>query len=203
MVAIRKTDAGFTLTEVMVVVVILSLLAALSTPLFTRDNTARKGRDWAKIVAQMLQRAKFQAMADRANIHLMLYRTHIEMYREEIPVPAPPLPPYTLLGRTPGPYPDGDKTIAIRDACMVRPNIPPSAQGASLSAPPTPPPHALVPPCGNDIVFTSLGSTAGNNSWWIYIRNELLPSGHPDASFVIRVGGLTGFVSSNEMVTMQ
>lgn len=94
MVTVRKRDAGFTLTELMMVVVILSLLAAISTPLFTRDNNARKGRDWSKMVAQLLQRARFQALGDRANIHVLFYRTRVDMYREEPPGAATP---FTLL----------------------------------------------------------------------------------------------------------
>jgi hypothetical protein len=48
------------------------------------------------------------------------------------------------------------------------------------------------------VVFQPLGNPARNESWRIYIRNEMLPAGHPDASFFIRVYGLTGFVSTNE-----
>jgi prepilin-type N-terminal cleavage/methylation domain-containing protein len=197
MVTVRKTDEGFTLTETMVVVVILSLLAAISMPLFTRDNTARKGRDWAKIVAQMLQRAKFQAMADRANIHLMLYRTQIQMYRENIPIPPATTTTFTLLSSTPGPSHDDGKTVAIWDARTDL--VVPTGKSSNMDVAPAPP-TALVPR-GNEITFTSLGSTTGNANWRVYIRNELLPRAHPDAFFLVRVGGLTGFVSSNEMVT--
>src|SRR6266511_5768024 len=109
----RMSDEGFTLTELMVVVVILSLLDALSTPMFGRDNNARKGRDWAKTVAQLLQRARFQAMGDRADIHVLLYRTRVDMYRRE---PSGTVPPYTLLGTVNGPAVDADKTVAIWDA---------------------------------------------------------------------------------------
>jgi prepilin-type N-terminal cleavage/methylation domain-containing protein len=198
MVAVRKADAGFTLTEAMVVVVILSLLAALSSPLFTRDNTARKGRGWAKIVAQMLQRARFQAMGDRSNIHVLFYRTHLEMYREETgPAPAFAIS-YTLLNSTPGPVADGGQTVAIWDARID--STVPTAQNSTLNTSPSPPVH--LAPKANEIIFTSLGSTSSNANWRIYIRNELLPSLHPDASFVINVGGLTGFISSNDKVTL-
>jgi prepilin-type N-terminal cleavage/methylation domain-containing protein len=194
MVTVRKSDAGFTLTELMVVVVILSLLAALSTPLFSRDNSARKGRDWAKLVAQLIQRARFQAMGDRADIHVLLYRTHVDMYRRE---PVGAATPYTLLSSTAGPTTDGDKAVAIWDA-RTDGTVPTEKNSLLASAPAEP----TSPTTANDIVFTALGSTANTTNWRVFLRNELLPSSHPDASFVINIGGLTGFVSSNDKVTL-
>lgn len=191
MVTVRKRDAGFTLTELMVVVVIISLLAAVSTPLFSRDNNARKGRDWAKMVAQLLQRARFQAMGDRANIHVLLYRTHVDMYREET------TGAFTLLSSTSGPAAEGDGTVAIWDARTD--GTQPMGRNTTLSADPTPP---TSPAPANDIIFTSLGSTANTANWRVFLRNELLQSGHPDASFVINIGGLTGFISSHDKVTL-
>jgi len=201
MVTARRPYAGFTLTESMVVLVILSLLAALSTPLFTRDNNARKGRDWAKVVAQLLQRARFQAMGDRASIHVRLYRTHVDMYRQE------PTGTFTLLSSTSGPAADGTKTVAIWDAkkqsdCIASSALPP---GQTL-----PTGAGAVPTSSstNDIVFTALGSVVTANDgttpvdWCVYIRNELLATGHPDASFVVTIKGLTGYISSNDKVAL-
>jgi prepilin-type N-terminal cleavage/methylation domain-containing protein len=198
MVAARKADAGFTLTELMVVVVILALLAALSTPLFTSDNKARKGRGWANIVAQTLQRARFQAMGDRINMHVLLYRTRIDVYAENPPVPPSTTTTYTLLRSLPGPAAADEKTVAIWDT-RTDTTVPtgPRSQLADTPEEPT-----FGAPKVNEIIFTSLGSTAGNANWRIYIRNELLPSAHPDSSFVINVGGLTGFVSANDKVTL-
>jgi len=177
MVTARKTQAGFTLTETMVVVVILSLLAAVSTPLLLRDNTARKGRDWAQIIAQTLQRARFQALGDRTNIHVVLYRTHIDTYRQDSP--------YVLLSSIQGPaVDDPQQTIAIWDANTTRTQPPGRVLGNGTTL-------------ANDITFTPLGSTIGNAPWWIYVRNELLQSNHPDASFLITVTGLTGYVSTH------
>ena len=58
----------------------------------------------ADIVAQVLQRARFQAMGDRSNVHVLLYRTHVDVYRAE---PAGANPPFTRLSSTPGPAADG------------------------------------------------------------------------------------------------
>jgi prepilin-type N-terminal cleavage/methylation domain-containing protein len=200
MVAMRKQDdAGFTLTELMVVVVILSLLAAVSTPLFRRDNNARKGRGWANIVAQGLQRARFQAMGDRTNIHVLLYRDHFETFREDPPdPPGQPNTTFVLLSSTPGPEVNDDRTVAIWDARTD--NTPPTAQNNNFTVSPSPP--VTAGPRPNEIVFLPIGSTLNNANWRIYIRNELLPGGHPDASFVINVRGLTGFVSANDKVVL-
>jgi prepilin-type N-terminal cleavage/methylation domain-containing protein len=199
MVTARKINAGFTLTEMMVVVVILSILAALSIPLFTHDNNARKGRDWAKTVAQLLQRARFQAMGDRADIHVLLYRTRVDMYRKETTGTSP----YTLLGSFQGPTADGTQTVAIWDAKVNDLTTLPT--GANL---PTGTPAAPTSASTNDIVFTSVGSAVTFSdrttpaNWRVFLRNELLPAIHPDASFVINVTGLTGYISSNDKVTL-
>jgi prepilin-type N-terminal cleavage/methylation domain-containing protein len=196
MLKLDRREAGFTLTETMVVVVILSLLAALSTPLFTRDNTARKGSDFAKVVAQFLQRARFQAMGDHLNIHVQVYRTRLDMYRQN--PPGSPTP-YTLLSTINGPVADDTRTVAIWDAVINAPATLPAGQNMAFRTSPVEP---TSPTAANDIVFTPLGSTADTRNWRVFVRNELLPSAHPDSSFVIEVRGLTGYIASNEKVTL-
>jgi prepilin-type N-terminal cleavage/methylation domain-containing protein len=191
MVNTRDKQAGFTLTELMVVVVILSLLAAISTPLFTKDNNARRGRDWAKVVAQTLQRARFQSLGDRANIHVFLYRTRIDMYRESPPGT------FALLSTTNGPAVNAAATVAIWDARTD--GASPTGQNAALTVAPVPP---TTTPAANEIIFTPLGGTLSNANWQVFVRNEILPSAHPDASFSVTVGGLTGFISSRNKVTL-
>lgn len=197
MVTVRKSQAGFTLTEAMVVVVIISLLAAVSSPLFTRDNNARKGRGWAQIVGQTLQRARFQAMGDRSPIHLLFYRTHIDMYREEPPnPPATTTTTLTQLSSTPGPAADGDKTVAIWN--VQNNETVPSGQVSDLTGVSSPP--NLNAPRPNEMIFTTLGGVSGSSDRFIFIRNELLPPNHPDAYFRVTVRWLTGYVSTSEMV---
>jgi hypothetical protein len=163
----------------------------MSTPLLSRDNTARKGRDWAKVVAQTLQRARFQALAERTNIHVLLFRTHIDIYRMD----AAPV----LLSSTPGPAAAGLQTVAIWAANKTG-TTPSQAELTDPTGTSTPSLSPTIPT--NDIAFSPLGSTTDNSSWWVYLRNELLLSNHPDASFLVTVRGLTGFVSANNKVTL-
>jgi prepilin-type N-terminal cleavage/methylation domain-containing protein len=194
MATVRKTDAGFTLTELMVVVVIMSLLAAISTPVLTRDNKARKGRGWAQIVAQTVQRAHFQAMADRLNVHVKLYRARLTMEREETTVipPCTSLPCFTLLTSLPGPVADSAaaKTVAIWDALA-----------ADVSAPSG---RVLTADTPADLIFRPIGSAeiaggTANKDIRVYVVNELLEQGHPDRGFLVEVKWLTSYVSATQM----
>jgi hypothetical protein len=116
------------------------------------------------------------------------------MYRKEL---SGTVPPYTLLCSVSGPAVDADRTMAIWDARSD--GTIPTGQSSTLAAAAAEP---TSPTATNDIVFTSLGSTASTTSWRVYLRNELLGSTHPDASFVINIGGLTGYISNNDKVVL-
>jgi prepilin-type N-terminal cleavage/methylation domain-containing protein len=188
----RRHQAGFTLTEMMIVVVILGLLAAVSMPMFGRDNAARKGRDYVRQVAQVIQRARFQAMSDRRNMHVQFYRARVDVYAEDPPGT------YALLSSLPSPVDATAETVAIWDLLPAA-SAAPSAQSTNLTgavANPSPPGDA------NDLIFTPLGGTQDNGSYTVYIRNELLPAGHPDAGFSVTITGLTGYVSTQSQVPL-
>jgi len=180
----RNPHAGFTVTELMVVLVIIGILAAVATPSFTRDTTARKGRDFANAVAQGLQRAHLDAMSTRNPQLVVFYANRVEFYRQvNMSV--------TLLRTLQSPeYAGDDPHVAIWNV-------------TSTSGTPTQPMLGLDSSQQNAWIYFSPMGNAGSTpaatslaNYQVYIRNERLPPTHPDAGFLISVAGLTSFIST-------
>ena len=172
----------------MVVLVIIGVLAAVSAPSFTRDSTARKGRDFANIVAQGMQRAHLDAMNLRATHLVRLCTNSMTIFNLAVSATVP-VRSFTA--------PAG---VAIWDATTTSPTTPaPTARGL-----------------GDDgstncrlIYFNSMGnagtsaSAANLASWNVYVRNENLTPNHPDGGFYISVTGLTAFVNTRNLTFSQ
>src|SRR5882757_8643082 len=72
-------DGAFTLTELMVVVVILGILGAVATPYMARDRKAGLGKEFASEVTRDLQRAHIQALSERLPIRAFVFRDRVDM----------------------------------------------------------------------------------------------------------------------------
>lgn len=179
----RNMQAGYTLTEVMIVVVIISILAAVSMPSFTRDSASRRGRDHANILAQALQRTRTDAMASRLVHTIRFCADSVTILR------ANPADPGNLVWVSTIPAPPD---LAIWDA---GPLIDPPGE-RNLTSPPSGCRDMEMNPLGNAL---DPFNRAAMLPWQIYLRNEGLQLNHPDRDFLINVTGLTGFVSLRAM----
>jgi general secretion pathway protein H len=66
---IRRSDTrGFTMLELIAVVIVIGLVAALSPPLFSSGVTAAEHRAAARQVAQVLRYARTEAVAKRVDV---------------------------------------------------------------------------------------------------------------------------------------
>jgi type IV fimbrial biogenesis protein FimT len=190
----RFNDRGMSLIELMVVVVIIGVLAAVAMPYFGRDRKAREGSEFARELARDLQRARSQAVAERLPIRAFIYSDRVVFISYTIgvtPAAAPTAPTTT--------------TVPVLRTLMARPGI---AVWNVLNASATPPgaitlntSSALVQMDFNTLGQMVLVSTPALPTppaltpAFIYVRNGNVPANHPDRDYRIDVTALSGFVT--------
>jgi prepilin-type N-terminal cleavage/methylation domain-containing protein len=182
-----RRAAGFTLTEVMVVVVIIGVMAAISTPLLTRDGQINAGRELTYDLARELQKCRSEAVSSRLGIRAFVYADRIEL-RSYKP------------GATPGAAPTApvaaDPTLRIlraKDHVAVL-NVVGPADAAPVGPVLTTASAALIDfysTGGAQLVGAAVPSGAT-----VYIENDNLPASSIDFAFRVDVTALTAFVAA-------
>jgi prepilin-type N-terminal cleavage/methylation domain-containing protein len=74
-----SSQAGMSLTELLVVVVIIGILAAAARPVFRRDRVSGEGKEFATVLARTLQQARFQAIAERTPMRAFVFSDRVEV----------------------------------------------------------------------------------------------------------------------------
>jgi prepilin-type N-terminal cleavage/methylation domain-containing protein len=186
---VRRREAGFSLTELMFVVLIVGILSAVATPYVGRDRVAREGRDFVSTVARDMQRARVQAVSDRLPIRAFVFRDRVE-FRSAI------------AGATPGAAPRAPTTT---DPTFLVLQAKPGLDILDVQKDPSPAPagQILTTATFAQVEFSAVGQAQlvgqpALTSAYLFVRNLNLTEGHPDRDFRIDVNALTGFVGLRE-----
>jgi type IV fimbrial biogenesis protein FimT len=181
-----SATAGFTVTELMIVVVIVGVLAALAAPSFNRDQRSREGRSLAYDVARELQKCRVEAVSTRLGVRAFFYANRVEL-RLWVP------------GATAGTPP---RAPTIADPLLRVMEAPEGVIVTGVSAPGVPAPTSptLAGGAHADIDFSNQGSAqlVGQpvpTGATVFLQNTRLPASSPDFDFRIDVTALTGHVA--------
>jgi prepilin-type N-terminal cleavage/methylation domain-containing protein len=179
----RATEAGFTLTEMMVVVVIVGVLSAVAVPSLRREKTVRAGRDYGYLLGRELQRARIQAVADRLPVRVYFFGDRTE-FRSYVPSAA--------LADAPAPPADTDPTSRV----VFAPDNVRIFNVGTLPTPPTGP--ALTGTAFRMVDLTVLGQAQFVGApmltgAFVFVRNiDLNGVLHPDRDTRIELTPLSG-----------
>jgi prepilin-type N-terminal cleavage/methylation domain-containing protein len=183
----RRLQAGMTLTELMVVLVIIGIAAATARPLMRRDRVKREGREFASQMARDFQRARYTAIAERLPVRAYLFSDRVEL--KNAILAADPNDPPTLAGAA-----DPSQRVLNADA-----NINVWDVKTDVGVPGS---RVLSSATSKILQWDSMGRASlvggANALIRVYVRNDNPNVGPSDRSYRIDISPLTGHVSFAE-----
>jgi prepilin-type N-terminal cleavage/methylation domain-containing protein len=182
-------DAGFTLAELMTVVVMIGVMSAIAIPYMGRDRKSSEAQEFASDVSRQLQVARSRAVAERLPVRAFIYRDRVDLRS-------------WVAGGTPGAASRAPvlsdpilQTVLARTGTDIL-----DVQATSTSAPSL---QVLSTTSYAQIDFNSQGQMqfigqAPMSPAFIYVRNTAMPHGRPERYLRIDVRSLTGYISMRQ-----
>ena len=180
-----RKDQGYTLVEVMVVVVIIAVVSAIAAPRFTRDRFAADGRAFANELTRELQRSRIEAIASRLPIYAFIYSDRVEIRSAK--------PGGTLIAPLVAPTTSDPimRTIRPKEGITALDLV--NSVGT--------PSANLTTSTSKQLVFSTMGGgfigpaqPVNPTPVYLYVVNASAPANHPERKFRIAVSALTGYV---------
>jgi prepilin-type N-terminal cleavage/methylation domain-containing protein len=187
----RAHDRGFSLVELLVVVVIIGVLAALSAPMFGKNRRSAEGKVYAGEIAREFQRARMRAVSERMSMYAFVYSNRVEIRS-------------SVAGAT-----EGAAATAPTTASPILTRVVISASsGVSIYKVVTTPatPLQTLGTSGTNyalIIFTTMGGVqvipmsgvlTVDVPVYVYLRNNDLNAANQERDYRIDLAALTGFV---------
>jgi prepilin-type N-terminal cleavage/methylation domain-containing protein len=185
----RAKQHGFTIVELMVVVVIVGVLAGLAGPRFTRDRIVQDGAEFANELVRELQRTRMEAMSSRMPMYAFVFSDRVEI-RTATPGATP------IAAVVP---PTSSSPILRKISAKARITV------YDVSSSTSTPSATLTTTTPKTLIFTTLGEgyigpTKPTTPAPVYLHldNAAAPASSLERHYRIDVAALTGFVQMVE-----